>query len=208
MAEIISRDFYKPKGVTGYLGLGVDSFVGAIDETTVLKYPKTPGDETALSILKIEAEILTAIGPHKYIVGYKGLREDGLLLERALYGSIKQFLYDHTITDEQRLIWARQASEAIAVTHKAGVIHCDIHVNNLLLDNNLNIKLCDFQGLLLRPDGSVDKGGFSKEKTKSFMPRPNNDFADQRTDIFALGSVLYYIMQGHKPFPDLNSVDD
>ncbi len=88
MTETISRDFYQPEGVIGYVGLGIDSFVGAVDKTTVLKYPKTPGDETALSTSRIEAEVLTAIGPHRYIIGYKGLREDGLLLERALGGSI------------------------------------------------------------------------------------------------------------------------
>ena len=208
MAETISRDFYRPEGVTEYVGLGTDSFVGAIDQTTVLKYPKTPGDEIARSMLQIEAQILTTIGPHKHIIGYKGLRGDGVLLERALNGSVAQYLKDHAATTEQRLAWARQASEAVAMIHKAGVIHCDINVNNLLLDHNLMIKICDFQGLLLRADGSVDKDGFAKENVKSFMPRTDNDFADKKTDIFALGSALHYLMEGHEPFPELNSIDD
>ena len=208
MATEIHRPFYKPEGVTEFVGLGTDSFIGAVDKTTVLKYPKTPGDKTALAMLKIEAQILTTIGPHKRIIGYKGARKDGLLLERALCGSIAQFLKDYLPTWQQRLTWARQATEAVAVIHRAGIIHCDINVNNLLLDHNLRVKLCDFQGRLLRPDGSIDKDGLAKENIKSFMPRTDNNHSDWKTDIFALGSALYYIMQGEEPFPDLNPADD
>ena len=208
MATEIYRPFYKPDGVIEFLGLGSDSFIGTVDETTILKYPKTPGDKTALSNIDLEAQILTTIGPHKHIIGFKGQREDGLLLERAPRGSIVHFLKDYTPTWQQRLSWARQATEAVAVIHRAGVIHCDINVNNLLLDDHLTIKLCDFQGRLLRLDGSVDKDGLARENIKSFMPRADPNYSDRKTDIFALGSAFYYIMQGHEPFPDLNPFDD
>ena len=208
MATETYRPFYKPEGVTEFLGLGSNSFIGTIDETTVLKYPKTPGDRTALAILGLEAQILTTIGPHKHIVGFKGRREDGLLLERALHGSIVQFLKNYKPTWQERFAWAQQATEAVAVTHKAGVVHCDININNLLIDDNLTVKLCDFQGRLLRLDGSVDKDGLARENIKSFMPRADPNYSDQRTDIFALGSAIYYIMEGHEPFPDLDSFDD
>ncbi|KAL9125621.1 MAG: hypothetical protein Q9217_005197 [Psora testacea] len=208
MSTEIHRPFYKPEGVTEFLGLGTDSFVGVVDETTILKYPKTPDDKTALAILDLEAQILTTIGPHKHIIGYKGQRKDGLLLERAVRGSIAQFLRDYTPTWQQRLAWARQATEAVAVTHRAGVIHCDINVNNLLLDGDLMVKLCDFQGRLLRPDGSVDRDGLARENIKSFMPRADPNYSDSKTDIFALGSAIYHIMLGYDPFPDLHPFDN
>ena len=207
-AEMIYTPFYKPERVTEFLGLGSSSFIGVVDETTIFKFPTTPGDKAALAILAIEIQILTTIGPHKHIIGFKGQRDDGLLLERALRGSIAHFLKDYTPTWQQRLAWARQATEAVAVTHNAGVIHCDINVNNLLLDHNLTVKLCDFQGRLLRPDGTVNKDGLAVENIKSFMPRADPNFSDRKTDIFALGSAFYYIMQGHEPFPDLHSFDD
>ena len=208
MATVVYRTFYKPEGVIDFLGLGTDSFIGTVDETTILKYPKTPGDKIALTVLDLEAQILTKIRPHKHIIGYKGQREDGLLLERARRGSIAQFLKNHTPTWQQRFAWARQATEAVAITHRAGVIHCDINVNNLLLDDNLTVKLCDFQGRLLRADGSVDKDGLARENIKSFMPRADPNYSDRKTDIFALGSTFYYIMQGHEPFPDMHPLND
>lgn len=202
------RPFYRPKGVTGFLGLGSESFIGAVDETTILKYPKDPDDKTALAMLGVEATILATIGPHKHVIGFKCDRGDGLLLERAQHGSIAQFLEKNEPKEQQRVAWARQATEAVAVTHRAGVIHCDINVNNLLLDHNFTVKLCDFQGRVLGPDGSVDKDGLARENTKSFMPRVDPNYADRKTDIFALGSTFYYIMQGHEPFLDLDPLDD
>lgn len=72
--------------------MGRKSFIGFIDESTVLKYPHIPGDEKALALLSLEARILQAIGPHKHIIGFKGLTRDGLLLERAPFGSINEYL--------------------------------------------------------------------------------------------------------------------
>lgn len=40
-----------------------------MDETSILKYPKNPGDKTALTILDLEAHILTTIEAHEDIVG-------------------------------------------------------------------------------------------------------------------------------------------
>ncbi|KAL8798545.1 MAG: hypothetical protein Q9182_006578 [Xanthomendoza sp. 2 TL-2023] len=162
-----------------------------------LLMPRTPLQRPhlfeALEILDLEARILTTIGPHKHIIGYKGPREDGLLLERAQRGTLAPFL------EEQ----SNKATEACV-----GVIQCDINVNNLLLDDDLAVKLCDFQELLLRPDGSVEKDGLARENIKSSMPRADPNYAGPITDIFALGSTFYYIMQGHETFPDMDPFDD
>jgi serine/threonine protein kinase len=40
------------------------------------------------------------------------------------------------------------------------------------------------------------------------MPRSDSNYADQKTDIFALGSTIYYMMTGYEPFPELNPLDD
>ncbi|MCJ1253630.1 hypothetical protein MMC24_001442 [Lignoscripta atroalba] len=204
MGSEVYIPFYKPEKVTGFLGLGSNSFIGTVDQTTILKYPKTLGDESALAILSLEARILLAIGPHKHIIGFKGQREDGLLLERASLGSIAQFLKDYAPTLQQKHAWARQATEAVSVIHRAGVIHCDINVNNILLDKDMNVKICDFQGRLHMSDGSVEDG-LAVENIKSFMPRADLNHADWKTDIFALASAFYYIMNGHEPFPELDS---
>ena len=45
---------------------------------------------------------------------------------------------------ERRLEWALQAAEGLAHVHGKNVIHCDVSVGNLVLDNHPSVKLCDF----------------------------------------------------------------
>ena len=208
MTTEIHLTTYCPGDVIECLTMGSNSFIGIIDEATVLKYPHLPGDEKALATLGLEARILKQIGPHKYIIGFKGLTKDGLLLERAYFGSIADYLKNSTPELWQRLRWARQATEALATVHEKRVLHRDLSASNLLLDAELNVKLSDFQGRLLGPDGEIEEDGLSIENTKSFMPRKDSDHADWKTEIFALGSTLYYIMEGHEPYPELDSFHD
>ena len=57
-------------------------------------------------------------------------------------------------------------------------------------------------------NGNVLLDGLSRECTKSFLPRIHGDYADGKTDLFALGSAIYFIMIGHEVFPDLDSDKD
>ena len=199
--------FYYPERVQKFVAIGGNSFIGLINNTTVLKYPRTAGEEHVIASLQVEARIFEAIGPHDRIIGFQGRQGEGILLDYAPHGSVANYVEDNPTTEQQRLKWSRQTTEAVAVIHEKGVIHCDIKTQNLLLDENLDIKLCDFQGRLGGPDGQV-LDGRSCENPKYFMPRDDSMHADTMTDIFALGSTIYHILEGHEPFPELDSVED
>jgi serine/threonine protein kinase len=109
---------------------------------------------------------------------------------------------------KRRLRWCRQAAEAVEYVHEKRVIHCDISLRNFLLDKDLDLLLADFQGMLKSTDGATLLNGLARECTKSFLPRVNGDYADVKTDLFALGSAIYFIMMGHEVFPELDSLDD
>lgn len=92
--------------------------------------------------------------------------------------------------------------------HEKSVIHCDINLRNLLLDSNLDILLADFQGILKSVDGNTILDGLSRECLKLYQPRIHGDYACVATDLFALGSAIYFIMTGHEIFPELDSLED
>lgn len=200
--------FYRPEGVKRFLGLGGNCFVGLVDENTVLKYVRVPNDGVAKASLDAEARIYEAIGTHQRIIKFKGRQDNGILLEYAPGGSLSEYLLQNNPSIQQRVKWVRQVCEAITVIHDKDVIHCDLKANNLLLDASMNVKLCDFQGRLFGLSGKLEQDGGASENSKSFMPRTNMDHADQKTDIFALGSTIYHIMEGHEPYPDLDDFDD
>ncbi|KAM5450710.1 Phosphorylase b kinase gamma catalytic chain, skeletal muscle/heart isoform [Microsporum audouinii] len=205
--EIVVIHGYYPPGVTEIIGRISGSFIGRVNESTVLKYPSIPGDYERI---KIEAKLLAILGDHPRIISSKGRNEHGLALQYARNGN----LYEHitskhaTISLSQKLSWCKHAAEAVKYIHEKRVIHCDINLRNILLDDNFNIILADFQGMLKSPHGETLLDGLSRECTKSFMPRSHGDFADVKTDIFALGSAIYFIMLGHEVFPELDTFND
>ncbi|RMZ69248.1 serine threonine kinase [Pyrenophora seminiperda CCB06] len=205
MDEAIYVDPYFPQSVQYIITTGSCHYIGFVDESTVLKYPHVKGPSHALDA---ENAIFKQLGKHPRIIEFKGKNADGLLLEYATNGSLENYIRERDITNEEKLRLAREIAEGVAYAHGKNVLICDIHVRNALLDTNLHVKLCDFQGRILGLDGEVICDGGASENAESFMPRDNKDSANVQTDIFALGSTIYYIVTGHRPFPQLHTIDD
>ena len=51
----VYRIFYILERVNKFLGLGINSFIGIVDNITILKYLKTPSDKVALIVLDLKA---------------------------------------------------------------------------------------------------------------------------------------------------------
>ncbi|QPH09509.1 hypothetical protein C2857_000315 [Epichloe festucae Fl1] len=202
--EVVEVHHYCPPDVRRVLASGTSAFIGEVDDSTVLKYPLEPGGD--MTRLEVEHKILDIVGHHPRIIAHKGLTDAGLYLERAANGTIFNFLAETRHCDislQQRVAWCREVVEAVAHVHSKGVIHCDIQPTNILLDEHLHIKLADFQSRYVAEDGEIILAGWSGEPCRYFCPREDDFEADWRTDLFALGSTIYFIITGHEVFPDI-----
>ena len=208
-SDIVYYQHYCPPGVKQVLASGTSAFIGIVDDSTILKYPLKPGGDT--SRLEAESKILTHIGQHARIIGLKGFSETGLYLERAANGNLASYMLESGLPPpsvQQRLVWCRETAEAVAYTHAQNVLHCDIQPTNVLLDKNLHIKLSDFQGKIVSENGEVLLDGYSTEPCRFYCPRDDPFDADIKTDLFGLGSTIYFIMMGHAVFPDIIDGED
>ncbi|KAF1994487.1 kinase-like protein [Amniculicola lignicola CBS 123094] len=202
MVKIRYIEPWYPPGVTEFLSGGNTARLGLLQNGTVLKYVRDREDPNAFRSLDIEHSILSALGQHERIVKYLGKHEHGILLQQALNGDIRSYMLKHkhdNISVQLRQKWTTQAAEALVYIHLKGIVHCDLHPNNFLLDEKLDIQLCDFAGSLF---GRLDGGAM--ESTRFFLPRNWQDIPNVKSDLFAFGSVMYYIMTGCEPYMDLS----
>lgn len=200
---------YCPPGVKRVLASGSSAFVGEVDDSIVFKYPLSPGGD--MTRLRVEGKLLEIIGPHERIIRLESFSDTGLYLEGAPNGNLASYMLESgqpAPSVEQRLAWCREAAEAVAQTHSRRVLHCDIQPTNLLLDGDLHVKLSDFQGRHLSEDGEVLLDGWSSEPCRFSCPRDDPFDADVKTDLFALGCTIYFIMMGHAVFPDIVDGED
>eukprot|EP00741_Cyanophora_paradoxa_P009331 tig00000144_g9039.t1 len=109
---------------------------------------------------------------------------------------------------------ALQVARGLNYLHlsRTPIIHHDLKPDNLLLDRNMNVKLCDFGLATVRSSASSPAGApreaahdsDSYTGTLNYMapeqlasPLPSSDV---RTDIFALGSCIFEMLTGQIPF--------
>lgn len=143
--------------------------------------------------LNIEHHILTALGSHQRLVKYFGKHEYGLRFQFELNGDLRHYFSKtdfKNIPIQQREKRVQQAAGSIAFIHSKGVIHCDIHPNNFLLDGKLNLRLCDFAGSLF---GELD--GKAMESTPFFLPRDPLSMPNTKSDLFCV-RVRYVLLHG------------
>ncbi|HEY5934734.1 MAG TPA: serine/threonine-protein kinase, partial [Kofleriaceae bacterium] len=102
---------------------------------------------------------------------------------------------------------ARDVSRGLAAAHRRGVLHRDIKPANIVLADSGEAKLVDFGLAALFDDGvaRADPDDAALVGTPYFRAPElwRNEAADARTDLYALGIVLYELLAGEGPFRHL-----
>jgi serine/threonine protein kinase len=131
-------------------------------------------------------------------------------LDGADLGSVVQ--HQGALSIEESVEYVLQACEALAEAHALGIVHRDLKPANLFLvrraDGTPSVKVLDFgisktTGL----DGSNSDLGMTKTQTVMGSPlymSPEQMVSardvDARTDLWALGAILYELLTGKVPF--------
>src|SRR5262245_63952085 len=103
-------------------------------------------------------------------------------------------------------LWiARQASSALAAAHGAGVIHRDVKPDNMFLvgerKNPHALKILDFGLARLQGESGFTATGITVGTLEYMAPEQAvKDNTGPRTDVYALGVVMYRMITGKLPF--------
>jgi eukaryotic-like serine/threonine-protein kinase len=111
------------------------------------------------------------------------------------------------LPQEQIADIAAQVAEGLACAHINGVVHRDIKPANIMLLDSGIVKITDF-GIALVPRGARTVGGVFGSPKYISPEQVMGKEADGRSDIFALGAVLYELLTGSPAFTasDLDAI--
>ncbi len=105
-----------------------------------------------------------------------------------------------------------QACRALATAHEAGVVHRDIKPANLFLTSDGSLKVLDFgvaKSAAIDEAPGDEKNGLALLGTPEYMApeQITGEAVDARSDVYALGAVLYELVTGRLPHVGHSTVE-
>src|SRR4051812_41496642 len=180
--------------------------------TVYLAYDPQISRPVAIKVLNTHDELflpeVRAAGNLKHpniVTVYDCSQQDGesiIVMESVLGRTLEHFIRwreIHELSIKLHLI--RQLCSALACAHDHGIIHRDIKPANLIVDHEFRLKVLDF-GLARIGEPSARETGIVMGTLKYMSPEQMVAGAvDRRTDIYAVGVVVYELLASQHPFP-------
>lgn len=174
----------------------------------VMKLPRLRGEDDPTAIVGFETEqmILPRLhGPHvpAFVASGDFTAQPYLVMERVGGASLRARLDDLPLSIEEVASIGARVAEALHDLHRQQVIHLDIKPSNILFRPDGTAVLVDF-GLARHdrlPDLLAEEFRLPLGTAPYMSPEQVlHDRNEPRSDLFALGVMLYYLLTGVRPF--------
>jgi len=183
-----------------------------LDRTVAVKimHPHLANDEDFVARFIREAKATAALAhPNIVAIQDQGWNQGGVPAVFIVMEYIEGFTLRDVIADQGALGVAESLRYFVPITaamtaaHKHGILHRDIKPENVLISKDGRVKIADFGlakgaelGSTLTVESSVILGSVSYLSPEQVQ----RGVSDMRSDVYALGIVLFEMLTGKKPF--------
>lgn len=132
-------------------------------------------------------------------------REDGrafLVMELVPGPTLNLVLQERgTLPSKEARAIAARVADALDAAHRRGIVHCDVKPQNIILPPSGGAKLVDF-GIARAANRTQTLDGSEVRGSVAYVApeQVRGHRVDGRTDVYALGAVLYEMLTGQPPF--------
>lgn len=191
--------------------------------------PAVAGDPDRLARFRREAQVLASLN-HPNIAHIHGLEEaadvTALILEFVDGEDLSQRVARGPLPLDEAMAIARQIAEALEAAHAHGIIHRDLKPANIKLRADGTVKVLDFglaKAVEPAPDGEPGSPELANSPTLSIHAtragiilgtaaymspeQARGKHVDKRTDLWALGCVLFELLAGRRAFQGEDTTD-
>lgn len=142
--------------------------------------------------------------PH--IVGIYDVGEDHglqyMVMQYVKGTDLKAYIKKHyPIPLPQVIDIMEQVLSAVATAHAHGIIHRDLKPQNILIDENKNVKITDFGIAVAVSQDSLTQTNTLMGSVHYLSPeQARGSIATKQSDIYSLGIILFELLTGKVPF--------
>ncbi len=196
-----------------------------LQRKVAIKFPTAAGKEQSHSLFLREARLASALShPHIATIFDFGETEDRrpyLVMEFVEGKNLHELLRPGPMSVEEALPIVIDVAEALEEAHRLGIVHRDIKPSNIVIGERSNLKVLDF-GLAKYAHGAARQQGDTPvtddftatgqgiaRGTPLYMSpeQIRGEEIDGRSDLFALGVILYEMLTGVPPFTGRGAFD-
>jgi serine/threonine-protein kinase len=178
-----------------------------LNRTVAIKVlrPQFTTDEEFVRRFRREAEAAASLSHPNIVSVYDVGQEDGthyIVMEYVAGRTLKDLIRARgPLTMERALRIAAEICEALACAHANRLIHRDIKPHNILLTTDGRVKVTDFGIARAVTAAPITHDGIVVGSVHYFSPeQARGGVIGERSDLYALGVVLYEMVTGRVPF--------
>ena len=200
---------YEVKRILGRGGFGTVYLAHdpQLERPVAIKMPREDRFEAPGQVESFLCEAKTAASlSHPLLVTVYDVQEEHgrpYIVQEFIDGpSFDEWAGEYKPTFEQLAEMLATIAEAISFAHERGLTHCDLKMSNILIDKEARPHIADF-GLAVTESSRTFRRGRSFGTPAMMSPeqvRGEGHRLDGRTDVWAVGVMMYQLLTGRYPF--------